>query len=201
MKNTLILLLFLFSFTSAFSQFGIKGGANISNIATDEDNIEDLKSKIGFQLGAMVKINFTDFFAIQPELVYTRKGAKYEILGADVTSNMDYLDIPVVLVLKPRDVPISFHAGPQFSYLLQTNVKYENATGTYETIYKVDRDNFEDFDLGFVAGLGIHFGKAILEFRYTRGLKDIEKGTKIGDIEIKPASKHFNLQASLGILF
>jgi len=200
MKNLLFTLLFTFFLTSSFGQIGLKAGANISNIATDEDNIENLKSKVGFQAGAMFRIPLIDFIAFQPELLYTRKGADYEILGADVKVNMDYLDIPVLLVLQ-LDSGLSFHGGLQASYLLRSAVKYENGSFMTETEFEADRDDFEDFDYGLVVGIGYLFENLGFDLRYTRGLKDFEKESEIGDLEINPASKHFNLQASVGLFF
>ena len=203
MRNLFLMVFFSLFITTAFSQFGIKAGANLSNITTDDDNIEDLEGKIGFQAGAMFKINLTESFAIQPEALFVRKGSKYKYLGADVTSNLDYVDVPVLLSIKPFNLPLSIQFGPQFSYLLGTNVKYENALlgiGTEET-YEVEREDFEDADLGYAVGLGLNFGNSVLDVRFTQGLKEYEKGTQIGNITIEPASKHFNIQASFGVFF
>jgi len=200
MKNSLLLFLFIFMATFAFGQLGLKAGANISNISTDEDNIENLKSKIGFQGGLMYRIKLLNILAIQPEVLYTRKGADYEILGAEVEANMDYLDIPLLLILQ-FDSGLQFHGGLQASYLLQSSVKYANVSFMVENEFEADREDFEDFDYGLVAGIGYLFKNVSIDLRYTRGLKDFEKDTSIGDLEITPSSKHFGLQASLGIFF
>ena len=201
MKNLFSILLFSFFCTTAFGQFGIKAGVNFSNITTNDDDIEDLKAKIGFQAGAMLKLNLTEKFAIQPEALFVRKGSNYKYLGADVSSNLDYLDIPVLVVLQPFDIPLQIQFGPQFSYLLGTNVKYENGVFGVEETYEVEREDFEDYDLGYAIGLGMNFGNSVLDIRFTQGLKEYEKGTQIGNITIEPSSKHFNIQASFGIFF
>ncbi len=197
----LFLIIIMSITTFAFGQFGIKGGVNFSNITTNDDNVEDLEAKIGFQAGAMLKINLSESFGIQPEALFVRKGSKYQYLGADVTSNLDYVDIPVLVVLQPFDIPLQIQFGPQFSYLLGTNVKYENAIFSLSDTYEAEREDFQDYDLGYAVGLGLNFGKSIFELRFTQGLKEYEKETQIGNVTIEPSSKHFNLQASFGVFF
>jgi len=200
MRNSLLILLFSFFAATTFGQLGVKGGINFSNISTDEDDIENLEGKLGFQAGLMLRINLTETFAIQPEALFVRKGAKYEFLGSEVKSNMDYVDFPVLLVFKPVDF-ISIQVGPQFSYLLGTNVTYGDGFAGIGQGYDAERDDFEDVDYGLAAGLGFNLGNAIIDVRYTRGFKKYEKETLVGNIAIEPSSNHYSLQASVGFLF
>lgn len=201
MKNLLLILLFTFSITSVFAQFGVKGGINISNITTNDDDVEDLEAKVGFQAGLLYRINLSESFAIQPEALFVRKGSRYNYFGSEVKSNLDYVDIPVLIVLKPFDLPVQIQFGPQFSYLLGTNVKYEGQIFGFSNGYEAEREDFEDFDLGLAAGLGFNLGNAFIDLRYTRGFNEYEKKSTIGNVTIEPSSKHFNLQASVGLFF
>jgi len=201
MKHLFFIIIFTCATSFVFGQFGIKAGANFSNITTNDDNVEDLEAKIGFQAGAMLKINLSETFAIQPEALFVRKGSKYKYLGADVTSNLDYVDIPVLVVLQPFELPIQIQFGPQFSYLLGTNVKYENAIFSINDTYEAEREDFEDYDLGFAVGLGLNLGNTTIDLRFTQGLKEYEKEVQIGNVTIEPSSKHFNIQASVGLFF
>ena len=201
MRHLLLILFFSMTTTIAFSQFGIKAGINLSNITTDDDNVEDLEAKVGFQAGVMIKLRLSESLAIQPEALFVQKGSKYKYLGADVKSNLNYIDIPVLVVLKPFNFPLQIQFGPQFSYLLGTSVKYENALFGVNETYEVEREDFEDYDLGYAVGLGLNLGNSFVELRFTQGLKEYEKETQIGNVTIQPASKHFNLQASIGLFF
>lgn len=201
MKNLLLTIFFSITTIIVFGQFGIKAGPNFSNITSDDDNVESLEAKIGFQAGVMMKLTLNESFAIQPEALFVRKGSKYTYLGADVKSNLDYLDIPVLVVLKPFDIPLQIQFGPQFSFLLGTSVKYENALFGVNEMYEVEREDFEDYDLGYAVGVGLSLGNTVVDLRFTQGLKEYEKETQIGNVTIQPASKHFNLQASLGFFF
>lgn len=200
MRNLLLILLFTFSMTTVYSQFGVKAGVNFSNISTDEDDIENLEGKLGFQAGLTFRLNVSENFAIQPEALFVRKGTKYEFLGTEVKSNMDYIEIPVILVFKPVDF-LSIQIGPQFSYLLGTNVEYGDGFAGIGQGYDAEREDFEDVDYGLAAGVGFNIGGAVIDVRYTRGFKKYEKETNIGNVAIEPASKHYNLQASIGFLF
>src|SRR5258708_33515774 len=56
------------------TKFGIKGGLNLTNLSSDD--VTDNHLKAGFNVGIFSKIPVTPGFSIQPELVYSLKGAK-----------------------------------------------------------------------------------------------------------------------------
>lgn len=202
MKKPLIILLTLFISTTVFGQFGIKAGANITNVSTENTDLEDLEAKLGYQAGIMQRINIGNSFAIQPELMYIRKINRYNLATIDVDSRLDYFELPILFIIKPNNFPVQLQVGPQFSYLLGTKVLFEGGDFEFEEGYELDRESFEDIDYGFVLGLGfVILDKVTLDLRYTRGLKEIERGTTIDDLTIEPASKLFGFQASIGYLF
>src|ERR1700744_2547677 len=55
-------------------KFGIKGGLNLTNLYVDNSNDEHIKA--GFNAGVFAKLPITKGFSIQPELLYSVKGAK-----------------------------------------------------------------------------------------------------------------------------
>src|SRR4051812_41326925 len=56
------------------STFGIKGGVNLTNLYVDETSDEHMK--LGFNAGLFAKLAVARGFSIQPELLYSVKGAK-----------------------------------------------------------------------------------------------------------------------------
>ena len=57
-------------------KFGIKGGANIANVNGDfMEALADWKSTVGFCGGIFLELNFGRILTIQPEVLYTMKGA------------------------------------------------------------------------------------------------------------------------------
>ena len=84
---SLLLLLFVVMLPHSQTRPGIKLGVNSSNISKT-----GLDSKTGLYIGAFVKIPFTDYYALQPELLYASQG------GASNSSeygnvNINYLSI------------------------------------------------------------------------------------------------------------
>jgi hypothetical protein len=201
MKN-LFLILGLVSLTSLVTaQIGVKGGATFSSIADAPEEVEEENIRVGFHAGLMVDIPVADFFSIRPEFMYTRKGAKYETFDTEIKSRLDYIDIPVLAVLKPLGGPFQAYIGPQFSYLTAVKYEFYNNTFNEEGVIEDDRDDFETWDLGLSIGAGLQFDKVLFDIRYTRGLRNLEKANSLGGIEFSDPAKNYNLQASLGFFF
>lgn len=70
------------SMSSSDVRFGIKGGMNVSSLSDDAE-LADQGSKIGFNAGVFANIPIAESFSIQPEVLYTQYGDKYDqvILG------------------------------------------------------------------------------------------------------------------------
>lgn len=155
------------------ARMGVKGGLNVSNLYVDDVNDEN--SRLGINVGLYGQILSTDFFALQPELLYTTKGSKNEYDGfvdQDVKFNLNYLEVPVLAVFKLGEVA-EIHAGGYGSYLLNANVSYEGdiINGGED----LDRDNFKTYDYGLVGGLGLNFGGIQVGTRYNYGLVKLAK--------------------------
>ena len=99
-------------------KFGIKGGANIANVNGDfTETIADWKSSVGFCAGIFLELNFGRILTIQPEVLYTMKGAD----AGTGKLKFDYIEIPVLLKIR---IPMgSVHpfifAGPAFGFNLK----------------------------------------------------------------------------------
>ena len=80
-------------------RFGIKGGANIANVNGNfGDNIGDWKSTVGFCAGIFVELNLGRILTIQPEVLYTMKGADTVVEEGDLSGTgklrFDYIGYP-----------------------------------------------------------------------------------------------------------
>lgn len=151
---------------------GIKGGLNISNLYLD--NVNDQNARLGFHAGVYGQILSSETFAIQPELLFSTKGAKANysglIINQDVSYNLNYIDLPVLLVFKLGET-VEIHAGAYASYLLSANISYEGnaANGVKE----VNKNSLKSFDYGLAGGLGMNFGNVQVGARYNYGLVKI----------------------------
>ncbi|MCK7480227.1 MAG: PorT family protein [Candidatus Moduliflexus flocculans] len=79
-------MLVLPSTAAAGVRFGIKGGANIANVNGNfADNIGDWKNTVGFCAGIFVELNLGRILTIQPEVLYTMKGADTLVEEGELT--------------------------------------------------------------------------------------------------------------------
>jgi hypothetical protein len=196
--KTSVVILFLFSSLliaqSAHAQdgrrMGIKGGLNATNIY--QNDINDENARFGFNLGLYGQILSSDVFAIQPELLYSTKGARWEYTGGveqSIDFNINYLDLPVLAVFKLGKTA-EIHAGPYVGYLLSAKIKYDGdlANGTDN----IDRDDLNTLDYGLVGGLGLNFGGVQVGARYNYGLAKIASSD--GAKSVLGDSKNSNAQ-------
>lgn len=157
-------------------KFGIKGGVNFSNLYTED--VEDNNVLTGFNLGVFAKLPITKTFAIQPELLYTTKGAELEYNNAFIngtsTFKLNYLEAPVLLVVNLNE-NFNIHGGPYFAYLIDGEAK-NNSEGTmFDAENTLDNDDFNKFDTGVSVGIGYDTDKIGFGIRYNYGLQKVGK--------------------------
>src|SRR6202008_5008866 len=96
---------------------GVKAGMNVSNLYMND--INDDNARIGFNGGFYGQILSSEFFAIQPELLYSTKGNRVDytglVINQKVRFNLNYLDLPVLAVFKLGQ-SAEIHAGAYASY-------------------------------------------------------------------------------------
>ena len=150
--------------------FGIKGGANLSNLYVKD--VTDENSKLGFQVGVFAKAPITKFFSIQPELIYTQKGTELDynniFANGKASFNLQYVELPVMGVINVSN-NFNLQIGPYISYLSSVNVKNKRSNGTYDFEKEVSKKNFEEFDYGVAGGFGFDAEKFGLGLRYNYG--------------------------------
>lgn len=167
-------------FTSAISAqhsaqpvaFGLKGGLNVYNVKNDPGAEYD--SKIGFNAGALAHIHLASQLALQPEVVYSAQGAKYNLGNTEAKLKLGYINVPVMLQYM-FDNGFRIQAGPQVGFLI--NAKTE--IGDVESDVK---DQLKTIDFGVGAGIGYIDPKSGfgVDARYNLGLSDIteDNGSK-----------------------
>ncbi|TVQ44189.1 MAG: PorT family protein [Saprospirales bacterium] len=177
-KTIIITFLSLFSFlmsSNLFSQdvsVGLKGGLTVSNLYIDRDDLDDENARFGYHVGLFSQIMFFETFGIQPEILYTTKGSKAKYTGVidqTVRFNLSYIDIPVLMVLRPGEV-LELHAGPYAGLLLSGNTEF---SGLIEGESDIDRDDFNTLDYGLAGGLALNFGNVQAGLRYNLGLQKL----------------------------
>jgi hypothetical protein len=187
MKKSIILITatILLSFTASFSaksqnsnptQFGIKGGVNFSNLYANDS--EKDKMLTGFNVGIFSKLPFSGFFAFQPELLFTTKGAEITYDNTFVNGiarfRLNYIEMPLLFVVNITD-NFSIHAGPYAAYLVSGDVKNESSVDQFNFEDNINVDDYNRFDAGIAAGASIDFRSVSFGARYTYGLTKVGK--------------------------
>ena len=172
-------------------RFGIKAGMNVSSLSKD-GSLEDQGSKIGFNAGVFATIPVAESFSIQPEVLYTQYGDKYDY-RAPVTNDrisyarhLDYVAVPVMF--QYNFVPNFYvEAGPEFGLLVSAKNKLKNesnndplnTSGNY-------KDDLNTFNLGIGLGAGYYFTDNIgITARYTAGVTDVNKDRPNGSDAVR----------------
>lgn len=157
--------------TNPTARFGAKGGLNVSNLYID--NVNDENARFGFNGGLYGQILSTKTFALQPELLFSTKGSQADyggIVNSTVRFNLNYLDLPLLAVIKLGPLA-EIHAGGYASYLLSANINYEGNLGSGTD--RIDRDQLKTFDYGLTGGFGLNFGAVQVGARYNYGFVKI----------------------------
>jgi len=172
----LVLTTGVFFTASAQMQFGVKAGANFSTLTGS--GTSGATTKTDFHGGGFVRIPLVNSFSLQPELVYSRQGAKATSDGLVYNINQDYLNIPV-LARYQHSSGLYGETGPQFGFLLAANVA---AGGTSQDV----KSSYKSTDFGWAFGVGykIPLINAGVDARYNLGLSNIA-ATEISGNSVK----------------
>ncbi len=186
---------------SLFSSFGVKGGLNISNLYADD--VDDRNAKAGFQLGFFAKAPITKNFSIQPELLYSQKGAQLQYDNAFTSGkasfNLHYLEMPVLGVFN-LGRNFNVHGGVYISYLLGADVVNKASNEGFNFEDELKKENFESIDYGLVGGVGLDGRKIGVGVRYNYGLKPVGKERNfLGQTYRIPDAMNSTLQVYLSL--
>lgn len=148
--------------------FGVKAGANISNVWDEQGQDFRADSKAGFAGGAFVSIPFGAMLGFQPEVLVAQKGFKGSgtLLGTpySFTRTTTFLDIPLLLQIKPVQ-SVTIVLGPQFSYLFNQKDTYTFGNNSVDQENEFENDNVRKNILGFTAGIDVDISHLVLSGR------------------------------------
>lgn len=194
--------------------FGLRGGVNFQNITGKYDGNRDMKNSIipGFNAGVNLEIPVARDFYIQPGLLLTTRGAKYDepsILGYERTARLTYLELPVNFVYKPAlgagHLIIGF--GPYGDLGLGGKITYEGtaAPGDKDVKFQKTVSNSENGNDAYYkktgAGANLLFGyefanKLSFQLNTQLGLTNIYP-----ENDTRPDAKHVGFGISAGYRF
>lgn len=174
------------------TEFGVKGGFNMSNLYNN--NADDENILYGFNAGVYATLPVSDFIAIQPEILFTTKGAELEYDNAFVSGTgkfkLNYIEVPLLVRVNVTK-NFNIHAGGYASYLVSSKV---SGDGDFNFDEEIDTDDLNKFDAGLSAGVGVDFNPISIGLRYNYGLTTIGKErTVAGTTYTVPDAKNSNL--------
>jgi hypothetical protein len=149
-------------------EFGVKVGANVSNVWDAKNQEFTADSKAGLAGGLFVGIPIGEMFGVQPEILFSQKG--FQASGTILTlpyslkRTTSYIDIPLQLQVKPTNF-LTLLAGPQFSYLLKQKDEYTFNDNSSVLEQEFENDNVRKNILGFVAGADVILKSFVLSAR------------------------------------
>jgi len=121
----------------------------------------------GFHIAGMANIGIMGMFAVQPEIMFTRRGLRFEDENNDENrsiSRIDHLMVPALAQLKLGGGPVKFYinAGPEFGYWLSATQIQEvdgeevlNEDVDLDTETADGEDTFKRFEVGAAFGFGV----------------------------------------------
>jgi len=187
MRNLLLTLASLLVLTALQAQqdergyFGIKAGVNLANIRsanhfTDGDM---LNTKTGLAGGLFYHLPLTKALSLQPELMYSQMGSKYdagtsEFLSTEGQVNLNYLSMPLLIRVSPFK-PLGLFAGPQLDYFIGGKADFEDDALDEGLSYGTSGSSQTFFSV--TAGAEVRLFKTIgIYGRYIYGISDITSG-------------------------
>lgn len=174
---------FLILPASAFAQqIGVTAGVNFASLTPEEDESPDTSRRPGFVGGIWFRTPSTARFSFQAEGLFSEKGVKFDNVPVDedhlgsIDIRVRYLEIPLLARAgfgAPGSTTRVFVVGgaaPAFKLSGRARIEFEGQEQTQDI-----GDDTTSLDLGLVAGVGVEFGRALIEARYTHGLLKINE--------------------------
>ncbi|MBX2826864.1 MAG: PorT family protein [Flavobacteriaceae bacterium] len=184
---TLLVVAFAFTYTTQAQEikFGAKAGLNLASINGDDADDSNFDGRTSFHIGAVANIGIGEFFAVQPEVVYSAQGFTADEDGEEVTGKLDYINVPVLADFTIAD-GLSLQGGPQFGFNITSEAESDSRTE--------DIDDVESVDVA--AGIGAQYKLPALglffQARYVIGFNDV-----VSDFD----GKNANISLSAGWFF
>ena len=180
--------------------FGLKLGANYSNVYDSQGEEFQADPKLGFVGGAFLAIPIGKYLGVQPEVLLSQKGfeATGRLLGTTYkfTRTTTYIDVPILFAFKPSEF-FTLLAGPQYSYLMNQKDVFSNTSTSYLQETEFKNENLRKNTLCFLGGADLTLKHLVIGGRVGW---DLQKNNGDGTSAI-PRYKNVWYQATVGYRF
>jgi hypothetical protein len=178
--------------------FGFKAAVTTNYFTLKMDDGAEQKyigNNTGFYVGGVANLQFSENFALQPNLLFAMKGGD-GIEGLKI--NTFYIDLPVNFLYTNNGFFAG--AGPNFSYGVSGTAKAEDEK---VDIFDQEEAGFltlKRFEIGANVIMGYTFPSGLsISATFTPGLNNIYKGEEDNDQDITSHNKSFGF--SIGYMF
>jgi hypothetical protein len=149
-------------------EYGAKGGVNFATLSLHESVPVSFDTRIGLVAGGFVTWPLTSRWSVQPEVLFSQKGATFDDTGAAGRIELDALDVPILA--RYRFGRLVAFGGPSLGFTLEARQVLE--FGDEEESVDIGED-IESLDFGIAAGAAYEAGRLSVEGRYTFGLTNL----------------------------
>lgn len=188
------------SVANAQTSFGIKAGYNYTSLKNVEVAKDLLDQKSGYHFGILLNAKLPFGLAIQPELLYSKKGGKIEmpLNIPSVDLSLGYLELPVNLqwgfdiagILRPH-----VQAGLYLGYAITNDISWGSNSD------EISWDDLNRVQYGVNLGLGVDLFDFIqVSLKYMWDLGAVTN-FNTGDLTSINKSNFSGIQLSVGLMF
>jgi hypothetical protein len=159
---------------------GVKGGVIFATLSDDSSQDVDLDTRTGIVAGAFVTWPIRERISFQVEVLYAQKGAAFNQAGIKATTELDYVEVPLLFVAstapsRSGGTSFQFFGGPSVAF--KVSAKGSGSFQGEAVDVDIPDDQINSVDVGVVVGAGVTFGHVLVEGRYTFGLTNINNAT------------------------
>lgn len=169
--------------TPVFGQFAIGPKFGLSMAKLDIENGDDeTERKTGLVAGGFLRFGLSNSISLQPEVAWVEKGAKDSEGGSDITLDIDYLEVPILLRVgfaPGSSVRPFIFAGPYVAFKIGCSFSGEEDGIEVDVECNSGADFLEikSSDFGASVGGGLEFdmgtGSFFVDARLSHGLSNI----------------------------
>ena len=201
MNKIILSIVLIFGFTQAFSQKivgGIRFDTNLSHfILSDFNEVNSKRERgnsnrgnsvrnkrgFGLSMGGFTKIDFTENFALRPELLLHYKTSKMDEKKFETEASFQYfgVEIPIHAIFQANSRRCFIGTGAYFGFGIDARYKFDNKD--YLNLYKENnglKSEMNRFDFGIASIIGHNFFNSRFQIVIT---------CKVGLINILNANK------------
>lgn len=188
----IIIIAILFSSGFVFAQgktkMALRMGLNNAKVLNST-----LHTKPGLYAGVALAVQFTENYALQPEITYSKQG------GESKSQRLEDIDINYVSLGVANKI---FTQGQHFHFILGPSLDF-NFDDNFISLVNSNGDNFEvtPIDFSLFGGIGYEFDFGLaLELRYKQGLLDLDFNDD-GDYGDSNEKNQLNRVIQIGALY